>query len=254
MPGYDLKGRNVLVTGGSAGLGEAICTSFAAAGANIAVNYFNRLDPALKVQAACEAHGVKAITIKADMCSTDEARRAVQEVREQLGGLDVVIANAGWTKFTMFGDLDAMSEEEWDRCWAANVKVPLALLKAAKPTFVENEEGGVFISTGSIAANSQGGSSMPYAVTKAAQVQLIKCLASTQGHKIRINTVLPGFLATEWGLRYSKEIQDMVKDKAALKHETFLQDCADAFLMLARNTSMTGMKIQVDAGLNIQGN
>jgi enoyl-[acyl-carrier-protein] reductase (NADH) len=56
------------------------------------------------------------------------------------------------------------------------------------------------------------------------------------------------------GLRYSQEVIDAVKDKAPLKHETFLQDCADAFIMLAKNTSMTGMKIQVDAGLNVQGN
>ena len=94
---------------------------------------------------------------------------------------------------------------------------------------------------------------MPYAVTKAAQVQLIKCLATTQGSKIRINTVLPGLLLTEWGLRYPAEIIEAVKEKAPLKHETFLQDCADAFLYLARNTSMTGMKVQVDAGLNVQG-
>ena len=116
-----------------------------------------------------------------------------------------------------------MSEDEWDKvphplcsvplnlpifllqfvtntsqCWAANVKAPLALLKAAKPTFNSNPEGGVFISTGSIAAVSQAGSSMPYAVTKAAQVQLIKCLGATQGPKIRVNTVLPGLLLTEW--------------------------------------------------------
>ncbi|KAF2269255.1 short chain dehydrogenase/reductase [Lojkania enalia] len=254
MPGYELKGRNVLVTGGSAGLGEVICHSFAKEGANVAINYFNRLEPAEKVKAAVEGYGVKGVLVKADMCSTAEARRAVEEAKEKLGGLDIVIANAGWTKFTTFGDLDAMSEEEWDRCWSANVKVPLSLLKTAKPTFLDNPEGGVFISTGSIAANSQGGSSMPYAVTKAAQVQLIKCLASTQGHKIRINTVLPGFLATEWGLRYSEDVIALVKEKAALKHETYLQDCADAFIMLAKNTSMSGMKVQVDAGLNIQGN
>lgn len=84
------------------------------------------------------------------------------------------------------------------QCWSANVKAPLALLKAAKPTFEANPEGGVFISTGSIAAVSQAGSSMPYSVTKAAQLHLIKCLGATQGPKIRVNTVLPGLLLTEW--------------------------------------------------------
>jgi len=54
-------------------------------------------------------------------------------------------------------------------------------------------------------------------------------------------------------MKYSTETIDGLKDKAALKHETYLQDCADAFVMLAKNTSMTGMRIQVDAGLNVQG-
>jgi NAD(P)-dependent dehydrogenase (short-subunit alcohol dehydrogenase family) len=187
------------------------------------------------------------------MCNTKDVKRSVEEATEKLGGLDIIIGNAGWTKFTEFGDLDAMSEEEWDRCWSANVKGPLTLLKAAKDTFNANPEGGVLITTNSIAGNSQGGSSMPYAVTKAAQIQLIKCLAVTQGPKIRINTVLPGFLDTEWGRKYPQETIDLVKNKAALKHETHLQDCADAFVAIARNTSMTGQKMQIDAGLNIQG-
>ncbi|KAF2745714.1 short-chain dehydrogenase/reductase-like protein SDR [Sporormia fimetaria CBS 119925] len=254
MP-YELKGRNVLVTGGSAGLGEIICHTFASAGANIAINYFNRASVAEKVSQECaEKYGVKSVIIKADMTSTTDSLRCVSEAIEKLGGLDIVIANAGWTRFSNFADLDALSEEEWDRCWAANVKVPHALLKAAKPTFDANPEGGVFITTGSIAGNSQAGSSMAYAVTKAAQIQLIKCLATTQGPKIRVNTVLPGLLLTEWGLRYSEEVIDATKKRAPLQHETFLQDCADAFVMLARNTSMTGMKVQVDAGLNVQGN
>ena len=113
---------------------------------------------------------------------------------------------------------------------------------------------------------------MPYAVTKAAQFQLVKCLAVTVGPKIRVNTVLPGLLLTEWvsatstnpfretytltrhhqGNKYSPERIKQIKDAAVLKREADLQDCVDAFVMLAKNTSMTGMRIQVDAGLNVQ--
>jgi len=94
---------------------------------------------------------------------------------------------------------------------------------------------------------------MPYSVTKAAQWQLVKCLAVSVGPKIRVNTVLPGLLLTEWGLKYPQERIDQIKSMAVLKHETYLDDCVDAFVMLAKNTSMTGMRIQVDAGLNVQG-
>ncbi|KAF1849616.1 short-chain dehydrogenase/reductase-like protein SDR [Cucurbitaria berberidis CBS 394.84] len=252
MP-YDLKGKNVLVTGGSAGLGALLSLTFAKEGANIAVNYFNRIEPAQKVRGECEEKGVKAVVVKADMTSTAEAKRAVQDTIKLLGGIDIVIANAGWTKFSEWKDLDSMSEEEWDRCWAANVKVPKALLTEAQKTFNANEQGGQMITTGSIAALSQGGSSMPYSITKAAQLHLVKCLAVSVGPKIRVNTVLPGLLLTEWGLKYPEERIEEVKKAAVLQHETFLDDCAAAFVMLAKNTSMTGMRIQVDAGLNVQG-
>lgn len=94
---------------------------------------------------------------------------------------------------------------------------------------------------------------MPYSVTKAAQLQLVKCLAVTVGPRIRVNTVLPGLLLTEWGKQYSAERISALQKAAALKRETDLGDCVDAFVMLARNGSMTGMRIQVDAGLNVQG-
>ena len=102
------------------------------------------------------------------MTSTAEAKRAVRETIEQLGGLDIVLANAvctdryrqermlltpmqGWTRFAEWKDLDSMSEEEWDKCWNANVKVPKAILSEARATFDANPDGGLMITTGSIA-------------------------------------------------------------------------------------------------------
>jgi NAD(P)-dependent dehydrogenase (short-subunit alcohol dehydrogenase family) len=96
----------------------------------------------------------------------------------------------------------------------------------------------------------------------------MRCLANTQGAKVRINAVLPGLLLTEWGLKYPKETIEMIKDRSALKHETYLDDCADMYVSIAENTSMTGQRIAVgewltseftreeeltwsDAGLNI---
>lgn len=250
MP-YDLRSKNVLITGGSAGLGEILAYTFARQGANIAINYCNRADKAEAVRAGVEELGVKGVVVKADMSSVVECKRCVAESIALLGGLDVIIANAGWTRFSDFADLEAMSEEEWDKCWATNVKQPHALLSAAKETFMANPEGGVMITTGSIAGTSQGGSSMPYAVTKAAQIQLVKCLALTQAPKIRVNTVLPGLLLTEWGNKYGPERIAYHKNLNALKHEVFLDDCAETYVMLAKNTSMTGAKITVDAGANI---
>ncbi|GAB7335301.1 hypothetical protein MBLNU13_g07702t1 [Cladosporium sp. NU13] len=252
MP-YSLKGRNVLITGGSRGLGAEIARAFAAQGSNIAINYANNASAAQTLASELEsAHGVKTATLKADAGSTSEVTSLVKSATEALGGLDVVIANAGWTRFSDFADLDALSDDEWDRCWRTNVLGVKALAAAAVPVFDSNDEGGVVLVTSSIAGRSIGGSSMAYSVTKAAQLHLVKCVAKTQGRKVRCNAVLPGLLLTEWGLEYGEEKIGALKEAAALGKETDLQDCANMFVSLAQNTSITGQHIQVDSGLAIQ--
>ncbi|KAI9849292.1 MAG: hypothetical protein M1837_004751 [Sclerophora amabilis] len=257
MP-YDLKGRNVLVTGGSRGLGALIAEKFAAQGCNIAINYVSNAERAKqtaeKIREIGGAGGVKVLVTQGDMGVQSDIINTVKETISGLGGLDIVISNAGWTKFSQFGDLFALSEEEWDKCWAVNVKGNLFLLREALSTFNSNPDGGVFMMTSSVAGVSTSGSTMAYSVTKAAGLHLMKCLAQTQGPKIRVNAILPGLLLTEWGMQFSPEKIKMVKDKAVLKNETNLDDCADAFIMAAKNSSMTGQKIQVDSGLFVAAN
>jgi NAD(P)-dependent dehydrogenase (short-subunit alcohol dehydrogenase family) len=181
----------------------------------------------------------------------------IAQTVEGLGGLDIIIGNAGWTKHTSlpFGDLSALSYDDWDRCFAVNVKGNHALLAAAMPIFERNPDGGCFIMTSSIAGRALQGSSMAYSVTKAAQLHLMKCLANTQGGaegKVRVNAVCPGLLLTEWGMKFGEEKIEAIKQAAVLKRETDLGDCAEAYVMLARNTSITGQAVQVDSGLVIQ--
>ncbi|KAM0711822.1 hypothetical protein Q7P35_001191 [Cladosporium inversicolor] len=252
MP-YSLKGRNVLITGGSRGLGAEIACAFAAEGSNIAINYANNASAAQTLASELESkHGVRATILKADAGSTSEVTSLVKDATTALGGLDIVIANAGWTRFSEFADLDALTDDEWDRCWKTNVLGVKALAAAAVPVFNSNAEGGVVLVTSSIAGRSIGGSSMAYSVTKAAQLHLVKCVAKTQGKKVRCNAVLPGLLLTEWGLEYGEEKIGALKEAAVLGRETDLQDCANMFVSLAQNTSITGQHIQVDSGLAIQ--
>ncbi|KAI9714390.1 MAG: hypothetical protein M1820_000351 [Bogoriella megaspora] len=198
MP-YDLKGRNVLVTGGSRGLGAIICAKFAAEGCNIAINYANREAPATELAESLQKeYGVKTKVIQVDAGVVGDCVRCVQDTIKAFGGIDIIIGNAGWTRFSDFADLYSMEEHEWDKCWNVHVKGQMALLREAKPTFNANPEGGVFLITSSVAGITQSGSSMPYSVTKAAQLHMMKCLADSQGPKIRVNAVLPGLLLTEW--------------------------------------------------------
>lgn len=202
------------------GLGAEICRKFAEEGCNVAINYANNEAPAQELAKEIQTKfGTKTIVLKADCGVLSEIKTLIDETIKAFGGLDGVIGNAGWTKFTNFADLDAMEEFEWDKCWAVNVKGQHALLKYALPTFNANPEGGFFIITSSIAAKSLSGSSMAYSVTKAAQVHLMKCLAKVAGEKARINAVLPGLLLTDWGNLYGEERIAMLKDAAALKKE-----------------------------------
>ena len=277
----------------SRGLGAEIARAFAAEGSNIAINYFSASAPAEKLASELSTtHGVKTATLQADAGSPSAITSLVQNATQALGGLDIVIANAGWTRFSDFNDLDALSDEEWDRCWKTNVLGVKALAAAAVPVFNSNAEGGVVLVTSSIAGRSIGGSSMAYSVTKAAQLHLVKCVAKTQGAKVRCNAVLPGLLLTEWGLEYGDERIKALKEAAVLQKEvrcafslsrssnllrltytkfvavdwsklelltdfhhysqTDLQDCANMFVSLAKNTSITGQHIQIDSGLAIQ--
>ncbi|KAL1960199.1 hypothetical protein VTO42DRAFT_8742 [Malbranchea cinnamomea] len=252
MP-YSLKGRNVLVTGGSRGLGALIAERFAAEGSNVAINYVANVDRAKQTADKIETeYGVKTVILQGDMGIRADCENVVKKTIEQLGGLDVVISNAGWTKFAPFGDLNGLTDDEWDKCWSTNVKANLHLFREAAPTLAENPEGGVFIITSSSAGITPGGSSMAYSVSKAAGLHLMKALASSQSPKIRVNAVCPGLLLTEWGQRFPSEVIKAYEEKVPLKHVPGVDDCADIYVAIAKNTSMTGQQVQVDSGFVIR--
>lgn len=144
--------------------------------------------------------------------------------------------------------MTALSEEQWDKCWAANVKSSLHLFRAAKPTLDANRDGGVYLYTSSTAGVSVSGSSMAYSVTKAAGLHLMKCLAQTQGPRVRVNSVIPGLLLTEWGQRYSQEFVKSWTEATPLKAVPEVDQCADVYVAIARNRSMTGQQIEIDCG------
>ncbi|OBT71225.1 hypothetical protein VF21_09903 [Pseudogymnoascus sp. 05NY08] len=242
MP-YELKGRNVLITGGSRGLGALLCDKFAKEGCNIAINYVSSSAAAEEIAKSIEGeYGVKAFAVQAVW--------VVEETIEKLGGLDIIISNAGWTRFSPIPDLHATTAADWDTCFAVNVKAQNYLLRTALPTFNANPEGGSLIMTSSIAGIAVSGSSLPYCVTKAAQLQLMKVFAASQGPKVRCNAVCPGLLLTEWGQKYPEATIKFMEERAYLKKVTDLEDCAQSFIDTVRNSSMTGQKIVVDSGLS----
>ncbi|MCJ1323659.1 hypothetical protein MMC10_000320 [Thelotrema lepadinum] len=242
-----LTNHRILITGASRGLGAALSVAFAKEGCDVAINYLSSKDAAEEVARKVRAEGRKAVVIQGDAGVKKDCTRMVEETVTGLGGVEGVVANAGWTKFTTFGDINSMNEEEWDKCWAANTKSPLHLLQAATPYFKENPDGGQLILTSSVAGTAPGGSSMAYSVTKAAGIlpfpsgphpscvhalklilvaglHLVQCLAQTQGPKVRVNAVCPGIMLTDWGMQFSEEKLKGFIEGSALKREVSFRD------------------------------
>ncbi len=129
-----------------------------------------------------------------------------------------------------------------------NTRAAFFAAKAAVPLMRRNG-GGQIINTSRIAGLAPAGSSLPYSVSKAALVHLTRCLAMALAPDIRVNTVAPGFLQTRWSAHWSEEKIRNNAERALLQRHTGLEDTAAAFLMLAKNDSITGQVITVDAGL-----
>lgn len=201
-----------LVTAGSAGLGAAVATLLARNGMRVAINYHGNEERAADFVSQLQTKEttlppqegrVDYHAIKADLASRADVQRLVEETASVFATkqIDVVFSNGGWTRMRNLMDLDDnLDDEDWDRCFTMNVKSHLWLMHAARP-YLEaayNDEAGAasFITTASLAGVKVSGSSLAYAVTKAAQLHLAKGLAQIAAPKIRVNSVSPGLLLT----------------------------------------------------------
>jgi 3-oxoacyl-[acyl-carrier protein] reductase len=239
-----------LITGGGTGLGREIALLLAQEGMVLAISYSRSRTDAEQLVEEIRASGGRASAFQADLGQTAEAERLVKEVAAEFGRLDLLIHNAATTRFIPFPDLDAVDEAVWDELFAVNTRSAFFLARAAAPVMRQNG-GGQIITTSSVAGLSPGGSSLPYAVSKAALIHLTKGLAVALAPDIRVNSVAPGLLMTRWVAGFSEERLQAMSEKALLKKPTDLGDVAAAFVMLAKNTSITGQVIVVDAGISM---
>ncbi|KAI1434571.1 short chain dehydrogenase [Xylaria sp. CBS 124048] len=263
----------ILVTAGSAGLGAAAVRLFAQNGYRVVVNYSNNTDRANKLveelaglsplpKDDCDDDDTTTTTtttttitnvrknfvaIRADMGNREEIARLVQGTIVRFGRLDVLFSNGGWTRFRGMASIDDnCHEEEWDRAFNMNVKSHLWLMQSAKKHLEETE--GCFITTSSLAGVSVNGSSLAYSVTKAAQLHLAKALAVMAAPKIRVNSVSPGLLLTDWTDSWTPEQKEAHRQRTKLKRIVTVEDVADQVLTYARSRSMTGVNVVMDAG------
>ncbi len=243
----ELTGKVALITGGGTGLGREVALQLAAEGMKIAVGYSRSLAEAEATVAEIVTQGGSAKAFQADLHHVAEGERIVHECVSHFGQLDLLIHNAGTTHFIPFPDLEAVTEAVWDDIFAVNTRNAFFLARAAAPHLKATQ--GQIITTSSIAGLGAQGSSLPYCVSKAALIHLTKCLSVALAPDVRVNSVAPGLLMTRWVAGFSEDRLDSGKSNALLKKHPEVPDVAGAFVMLAKNTSITGQVIVVDAGL-----
>lgn len=250
----DLKNKVALITGGGTGLGRIIAQQLAYEGMHIAIHYAHSQDDARETVDKLQAFGVQAQIVQADLNAPTvvvDTRRMVEDVANHFGRLDLLINNAGITKAVPFSHLDGLGEEDWDTVLNVNTKAPFFITQAAVP-IMRQTGGGHVINTASISGiRANGGSSIAYAVSKAGMIHLTKCLATALAPDIRVNAVAPGFMSTRWSANFTDKQLQYVVQQAPLKRATDLHDVAAVYIMLARNESMTGQVITVDAGATL---
>ena len=243
-----LKDKVALVTGGSRGIGAATARLLAREGCHVAVNYRQSRDEADTVVSEI---GERAIALAGDVAKDADCRNIVARTVEKFGRLDILVNNAGTTRFIDFPDLDAVTDEVWDAIIGANVKGIFQCARAAAPHLRANGEG-VIINVASVAGLVGAGSSIPYAASKAAAINLTTSLARTLCPEIRVNAVAPGVIDGEWlkrGLGDDfAEVMETKAEQALLKKVSKPEDIAQAILGLIRADLVTGQTLPVDAG------
>jgi 3-oxoacyl-[acyl-carrier protein] reductase len=242
----DLQGKVAIVTGGGTGMGKAISTLLAASGVSIAVNYSRSEAEAVETAEELTKAGVEAMPIQADISNAADVARLVEQTERQLGRVDILVNNAGYTKFVPMNDLEGMPEDEWDRIMDVNVKGIWLCTKAAAPA-MKRAGGGAVVNVASVAGLKVGGSSMAYAVSKAAAIHLTKCLALALAPDIRVNAVAPGLVFTRWWA-HAAERHAQMEAGLPLKHSITPEQVASTMFELIKNDSITGQTIALDSG------
>jgi 3-oxoacyl-[acyl-carrier protein] reductase len=235
-----------LVTGSATGIGRAVAVRLARQGLAVAVNYSRSEAEARETLDQVQAHGVPALLCRANVADDRAVRALVARCGEELGGLDVLINNAGTTRFIDHADLDALTEEVWDEILGVNVKGTFYCCRAALPLL--KERGGAIVNVTSVAGLQGHGSSIPYALSKAAVNCLTKSLARAYGPAVRVNAVAPGPVLTRWLADHMDHVERSLQ-ATPMRRAATPDDIADAVVFLALGTGlMTGQVIVVDGG------
>jgi meso-butanediol dehydrogenase/(S,S)-butanediol dehydrogenase/diacetyl reductase len=270
----DIAGRTIIVTGAARGIGRAIAEGFGREGARVVVADLGRLgkghagewayrlaseNDLEETAAAIRAAGGEARPVEVDVTDAASCGRLIETAQRELGGVDVVVNNAGLVKM---GALAAYEESDWDKLFAVNVKGVFLVSRAAIPAMTARG-GGVIVNIASIAGKRGYAGLGAYCATKFAVIGLTQSMAQELAPAgIRVNAICPGLLATAMWIDHQsvgvgalvgkqpgrEAFEDFVEKNTPLKREQMPEDIAQAALYLVRAENVTGVSLSVAGG------
>lgn len=244
-----------VVTGSSSGIGAATARLYASRGWDVVVNFSRDAAPAEAVAAECRALGAQALVVKADIASDADCRRLAAAVQAQFGRADVLVNNAGTTKFVALKNLDGLEAEDFQAICNVNVVGTFQMTRALAP-LLKLQPGAGVVNISSVASMMGRGSSIAYMASKGAINAMTFGLARALGPEIRVNAIAPGLVETPWlkkglGERYSQYRADYT-ERAALEDVISPEDIAEtAWYLGASAAKTTGEVLLVDAGFRL---
>ncbi len=253
----DVEGKAAIVTGGGTGVGRATALRLAGLGCSVLINYSRSKREAEETAAEVPSRGVGAVVVEADVADDASCRSMAEQAVEAFGRLDVLVNNAGTTSFIPHAELERVSDADWDRVLAVNLKGPFQCARAAKAA-MERSGGGEIVNVSSVAGIAGVGSSIPYCASKAALNNLTVTLARVMAPAIRVNAVAPGFITGRWlqgglGAAYDA-VKSAMEARAPLGRVSDPDDVAEAIISLITGSDLvTGQVLVCDGGMLIAG-
>lgn len=246
---YSLKGKVAVVTGGSSGIGAAICRRLAAAGARVAIGYNSGADRAAAL--AKEIGGAGHLPVHIPMEDSAAIRAAAAEVESKLGRADVLINSAGITKAVAHADLDALDDDTFDKIMRTNVRGPFATIRAFAPLLKRSGDA-IIVNISSVSAATGLGNSIAYCASKAAVDTMGLSLARALGPQIRVIGVSPAAVATDFVPGRGRAGVEKQAAATPLKIVAEADDVALAVISAITHLRLTtGTTIMVDSGRHL---
>jgi 3-oxoacyl-[acyl-carrier protein] reductase len=242
--GLSLPGKVVLVTGGSGGIGQEICRAFAGSGATVVFTYNRSREAAAALQTSLPGNGHWARQVAVDHSAG--LKRLAAEVESRNGRCDVLVNCAGITRFVPHADLDALDDQLIDDIFRVNWRGPFAAVRAFRPLLKANGAG-LIVNISSIAGVTGMGSNVAYCASKAALDAMTKSLARALAPEIRVVSVSPGLVDTEFVRGLDQKWRDEQANRTPLRRLATPQEVGAAVLAVATLLSYSnGCIIPVD--------